>query len=229
MNMTRPGFSQTMATAAAAGMAAASRQKKPAVLLWTLALVLVLSYYYIPWVHGILDRLAALKLRTGLLYAAVSSALARGLFPLLVHLGFAQGKAREQLPHLPFFLGFWAIKGIEVDLVYRGLDLLVFQDPLWIRVATKTALDMSLYTPLWVVPTIVLAYLWKDLGYDMTRLAQMVKSEGLISLLLPVLIVDWAIWFPAVAMIYCFPLALQLPLQNIILCLWTIILLSFKS
>ncbi len=229
MTLRHSNFLQAVAVAATCGMDAVRRQKKPAVMLWILALALVLSYYYIPSVREGLDRLATFKQKTGLTFAMVSSALAGGLFPLLVHFAFAREKAGRQFRHLPFFLGFWAVKGVEVDLAYRGLDLVVNSQSFWMKVAAKTILDMSIYTPFWVVPTVVFAYLWKDLGYDMTKLGQAVKSQGPVSLLLPVLIVDWAIWLPAVAVIYCFPLPLQLPLQNIILCLWTVILLTFKS
>jgi hypothetical protein len=41
---------------------------------------------------------------------------------------------------------------------------------------------------------------------------------------LPILIANWGIWTPAVAIIYLLPTALQLPMQNIVLCFFTLLL-----
>jgi len=41
----------------------------------------------------------------------------------------------------------------------------------------------------------------------------------------PVLISNWAVWVPAVAMIYAMPPALQLPIQNLVACLWVMMVM----
>jgi len=46
---------------------------------------------------------------------------------------------------------------------------------------------------------------------------------------LPMLIAGWLVWIPTVMLIYLFPLPLQLPFQNIILCFWSMILLFFTK
>jgi hypothetical protein len=38
----------------------------------------------------------------------------------------------------------------------------------------------------------------------------------------------WAVWIPAVAIIYCLPPPLQIPLFNLVLCFWVLVL-SFIS
>ena len=38
----------------------------------------------------------------------------------------------------------------------------------------------------------------------------------------------WAVWIPAVTIIYCLPAPLQIPLFNLVLCFWVLVL-SFIS
>jgi hypothetical protein len=41
---------------------------------------------------------------------------------------------------------------------------------------------------------------------------------------LPTLIANFGVWVPAVAIIYALPTPLQLPLQNLVLCFFTLLL-----
>ena len=42
---------------------------------------------------------------------------------------------------------------------------------------------------------------------------------------LPLLIMNLGVWVPAVAIIYALPLALQLPMQNLVLCLFVLVVM----
>jgi hypothetical protein len=46
---------------------------------------------------------------------------------------------------------------------------------------------------------------------------------------LPVMVSNWGVWIPAVSIIYMLPPALQLPLQNLVLCLWALMLIFLTS
>jgi hypothetical protein len=39
---------------------------------------------------------------------------------------------------------------------------------------------------------------------------------------------QWMVWIPAVSIIYCLPSALQIPLFNLVVCFW-VLLLTFVS
>jgi FtsH-binding integral membrane protein len=39
------------------------------------------------------------------------------------------------------------------------------------------------------------------------------------------LVATWGVWVPAVAVIYLLPTALQLPLQNVVLCFFTLLVI----
>jgi hypothetical protein len=38
------------------------------------------------------------------------------------------------------------------------------------------------------------------------------------------LLANWGVWIPTVAAIYALPVGLQLPMQNLALCLWSLML-----
>ena len=40
----------------------------------------------------------------------------------------------------------------------------------------------------------------------------------------PVMVSNWAVWLPAVFVIYVLPTPLQLPMQNVVLCFWSLVL-----
>jgi hypothetical protein len=41
---------------------------------------------------------------------------------------------------------------------------------------------------------------------------------------LPITVANVAVWVPAVVAVYLLPLPLQLPMQNLVLCLWALML-----
>ncbi len=53
------------------------------------------------------------------------------------------------------------------------------------------------------------------------------KQKPFFDRVIPLMIANWVVWIPAVSLIYLFPLPLQLPLMNIILALWCLILTFF--
>jgi hypothetical protein len=55
------------------------------------------------------------------------------------------------------------------------------------------------------------------------------KQKPFFDRVIPLMIANWVVWIPAVSLIYLFPLPLQLPLMNIILALWCLILTFFAK
>jgi len=52
----------------------------------------------------------------------------------------------------------------------------------------------------------------------------MLAESSLLDRSLVVMVSIWAVWLPAVVIIYSFPSPLQLPLFNIVLCFWCLLL-----
>ena len=211
-----------------AGLEAARANLIPGAVLSLFAIGLLLSYWYVPAVQSGLDRLGGFKQAAGWPYVVVSTAVFGGMIPGLVQ------RLRPALRHtMPwkffgFTLVFWAYKGLEVDLLYRlqaawfghGSDLSTL--------AIKIFIDMAVYCPIWAVPSTVLAYAWAERGFSWSRTLAPLREIGLRGWfgrdILPVVISNWAVWVPAVCVIYCLPLALQLLVQNLVLCFWSLLL-----
>lgn len=200
----------------------------PGLVLQGFALLILLSYFCIESVGGWLDELGAVKERIGYLFAAVSTAIFGGVVPLGVLVLTGKVKRKHILPHLLFYGGFWLWKGVEIDAFYRA-QAFWFGDAATPRViATKTIVDQFIYNPLWAAPTQTIFFLWKDCGFSLLETQRRLQERSLLRRSVVVLVSTWAVWVPAVMIIYTLPSALQLPLSNLVLCFWCL-LLSFVS
>ena len=211
-----------------AGLLAARANAVPGVVLSVFAVALLLAYWYVGPVHEALEKLGRFKVQTGYAFSAISTALFGGLIPGLVQRVRPRLRATMPWPALWFLTAIWGIKGMEVDLLYRLQAMWFGDDRQLSTILPKIALDMGLYCPLWAVPTTVLCYAFKDAGFSWRRTAAPLRELGLgrwyLERVLPVAVSNWAVWVPAVCVIYCLPLALQLPMQNLVLCFWSLLL-----
>jgi len=87
------------------------------------------------------------------------------------------------------------------------------------------ALDQFVYCPLFAVPITVLVYAWIEEHYRAAPVVTDVRAgQWYRRRVVPVLISNFGVWIPAVCIIYALPTPLQLPLQNIVLCFFTLLL-----
>jgi hypothetical protein len=210
------------------GLRGARANLLPGAFLQLAALALVAGYYRMPSVHDALSRLVVFRQRTGLPFGILSTALFGAVLPLL-YLRFERRKLRGAPDYTwgkgLFLTAFWAYKGIEVDIWYRLQAHWVGpgHDPA--TIAVKVFLDQFVYSPLFAVPVTVALYEgvqgwpdWKGTLADLRAPGWFRRRS------LPVLIANAGVWIPAVVVIYALPTPLQLPLQNIVLCFYTLIL-----
>lgn len=211
-----------------AGVVAARANAVPGVVLSIFAVGLLLSYWYVPPVTAALEALADLKVAWGWPFVVVSTAVFGGVIPWLVQRVRPSVRALTPWSHLWFLATFWGLKGLEVDLLYRLQALWFGHGTDAATLAIKTVVDQGIYCPIWAVPSTVLAYALRDAGFSLARTLRPLREHGLrgwyARTVLPVLISNAGVWVPAVLVIYCLPLALQLPVQNLVLCFWSLIL-----
>ncbi len=124
-----------------------------------------------------------------------------------------------------FYITFWAVKGIEIDILYR-LQAFVFGDNTkGATIIAKVLVDQFIYSPLWAVPSLVLLYQWQARRFPLHTRWIKLNKKWYIDMILPVMLASWVVWIPTVAFIYCLKMPLQLPVQNVILCLWCLMLM----
>lgn len=208
--------------------AALRRNLLPGLILQAIAVALVVAYYLWPASRPAFAVLAELKERYGLAYSLVATSLFGGIIPFLLLLAKGEISGRGTGREFAFYALFWAVKGVEVDLFYR-LQGMLFGDGHDLRtILIKTAVDQFLYVAFWAAPGLALIFLWKEQGFSLRRTRSRLDRQFFLLQIPAVTIANWFIWIPAVAMIYTMPPPLQIPMFNLVLCFF-VLLLAFLT
>jgi len=195
----------------------------PGLLLQGAALAMLLSWRFWPGARAALEALMACKLAWGFGYSFCTGALFAGLLPRVVMR--LTGVHRGPLaPELAFAVPFWGYKGVEVDAFYRLQGWLFGNVADWPTVLEKALVDQLVYSPLWAVPSIALAYLWKDAGYRLAGVRAQLDREFFVLRLPSLLLGNAMVWTPTVVVIYFLPAALQLPVSNLVATFWVLLM-----
>ena len=198
----------------------------PALILQAVMLALVLAYYLSPPVADLLDRLADYKRAHGLAFVIVATIIAASFLPeIFLVLFFQGGRVRAQnFRNLLFTAPIWAVDGVTVDFLYRGLAALLGDTASVPVVAAKICIDQFGYNVFFAAPYGVLAYQWKNSGFSFPVLRACLTPAFYRDKIVPTLCTTWAVWIPLMAMIYSLPLALQFPLFSLALTFWVLLL-----
>jgi hypothetical protein len=198
----------------------------PGLILQVFVIGVVGSYYLFEPVAVAFNHVADLKLKYGFAFSAVSTSLFGGLIPFLIQK--ARPKYRHLMPtsHVWFFVILWAFKGMEVDLLYRCQAKMFGEGKEVLTLLSKTVFDQLVYVPLWGLTSCAILMTWRQMNFNFGQTVGVLRNkrwwtDNLMAMLLP----NWLIWIVAVVAIYCLPLALQLPVQNLVLCFWCILLI----
>lgn len=195
----------------------------PGLVLQAIAASLLAAYYFQPSLRPGFEWVAGIKQEWGYAYSALATAISGGLVPFLYL--WARGSVREGAGRaLVFYLAFWAVMGMEVDLLYRLQGLLFGQGSDAGTLIPKVMADQFLFTPFISTPQITLAYLWKSSGYSFARMRPKLTSR-LFLYDMPCMVVSaWLVWTPAVSIIYALPASLQIPMFSLVLCFWSLLI-----
>jgi hypothetical protein len=211
------------------GRFAAWENRYTGMCLWLFGCAIVMGYFYIEPVRSVFESLGELKTRTGWIFGIVSTAIFGGFLPVVLPVLFGQPKEKQFGSMLTSNVLFWGFKGFEVDLLYRFQHWLFGDGTDVATIAYKVVLDMLIYAPLFGLLNCVLFYIWRDNGYSFSKTRASLGANWYANKILPPLISNFCVWMPSVIVIYSLPLALQLPVQNLILCFWVLILVFFTK
>lgn len=195
----------------------------PGIVLWVFGLCVVSSYYYLDFTHGWFNEIIGLKQVYGYAYSAASTAIFGGLIPFI----FMRLSGRETGGN-PWFLGgvfvsYWGLRGMDVDAFYR-LQAWIFGTGVdWQTIVSKVLVDQFIYCVIWASPITALFYGWKDSGYSWKRWRSGFCLKQLIETIILFNLTTWMVWTPATAIVYSLPTALQIPLFNLTLCFFVLL------
>lgn len=197
----------------------------PGLILQFFALIILLIYFFVPGATVYFDFFGALKNRYGFVYSFVATAVFGGLIPFVYLLLSGKLPKGQLVVSIGIFYGvFWGLKGMEVDLFYRLQSSWFGQGNDLATLVTKVAVDQFIYSAFWAAPTITLSYLWMEAGFNLRACWQALDGRYLTQTLPTVIVSNWLVWIPAVSIIYAMPNQLQIPLFNLVLCFWVLLL-----
>ena len=215
-------------TVIAAGTAGVKRNVLPGLALQAIALASALAYYMAPGARPAFAAVAGWKEHYGFAYSACATALFGGAIPFLYLLASGHIKIGQRRAQFLFYLLFWAYRGVEVDLFYR-LQAFVFGDRAALAVVLpKVLVDQLVYSVFIAAPGQALFFLWKERGFSFRAIRPDLNLSYLTTAVATVAFSSWMVWIPAVSIIYCLPSPLQIPLYNLVVCFWAL-LLTFVS
>jgi hypothetical protein len=221
----RPAIHAASASPWRLGLAGARANFVPGICLQVFALGLLSAYYAHSPSRSALERLATFRVEVGAPFDAVSTALFGAVIPFLVLKLRASTRSRYAFPQMALITAFWAYKGVEVSCFYKFQVWLFGEGHSATTIILKTLVDQYVYCPVVAIPVTWLVYTWAEHRFDSAPVVREVRRPGFYArCVLPILIANWGIWTPAVAIIYLLPTALQLPMQNIVLCFFTLLL-----
>ena len=213
-----------------AGLRGARANLLPAFVLQVAALAVVLAYYHHAPTRAALEQLTAVRAETGLASGIVSTALFGGILPFL-YLRLNPASCRQYGWRQELLLtAFWGYKGLEIEMWYRILARVIGEGHDAATIVTKSLLDQGVYCPLLAVPVTVVIYKWNAVDFDFRAVAADMRTPGWYGRsVLPTLLANAGVWIPAVAIIYSLPTPLQLPLQNLVLVFFTLLLAHLNA
>ncbi len=207
-----------------ATIAAVFRQNRvPCLLLNVVVVALVWSYYRWPAVAGIWEMLGEFKTRWSFGFSLVSTIFAAVLMPFAVQAAMGTLPAEGRWKRLGLLMLFWGYRGMEIDLFYRLQAMLFGNGNDAATLITKVAVDQFIASPLWFVPTYVIALRWIDLGGSWSRTRASLDREFWTRTCPTVMITNWLVWIPALALVYSLPAALQFPLFSVVMCFFILV------
>jgi len=200
----------------------------PGLVLWIMGVCLVAIYYFGEFSRPWFNQIIILKETYGFAYSAVSTCFFGGLIPYV----FMQLTGRDRLKGLgsgAIFLGYWAIRGIDVDAFYR-LQALVFGTEVDLpTIVAKVLVDQFVYCVVWASPITALFYTWREAGFSLKQWKGNKTWSELFDMILIFTVTTWVVWIPGTAIIYSLPSPLQIPLFNLTLCFFVILVSVFSQ
>ena len=195
----------------------------PGVILQSFALIVVLSFYYWPAAQSVFADIGELKSSFPSLFAIISTSLFGGFLPF-IFLCLKRKITQNHVKLLLFYLLLWAFMGWLIDSFYQLQSVWFGDNNEWQTIVKKTLVDQFIFSVFITSPFITLAYIWRESHFK-SHLTIATFRRTFFKRRLPATIIStWCVWLPAVTLIYTMPSNLQLPLFNLVLCFFVLLI-----
>lgn len=208
------------------GWEGAKENFKPGLIVQTLILLMVVSYYSFPAVHQALEQIAGVRNTTGLVSSFILAAIMAGLVSeFLKWLTTPKDKwVRNSWKYYGFNILFWGCNGMVVDLFYMAQTEVFGTQRDMVTLLAKALADQFLFTLLFINNINCVAVSWRDSGFSWGKFVAELKGHYFKMRVVPAFVSNFCFWFPMVMIIYCMPYPLQMPTGALANTFWVLIL-----
>lgn len=200
------------------------RNRFPALVLQLFAASILGLYFFVPALKPGFEAIGRFKSAHDPWYGILATVLFGGVIPWAVMVHRGRIKKGEQGKHLLFYIAFWGLQGAMVDALYTLQHQWFGPGPGLKILLLKMLVDQIPYNLIWATPNSLFLYGWKDAGFSWARFRQTHPSPTLARKFATIQLSAWVVWVPAVLMIYSLPPDLQIPLFNLVLCFFSLVL-----
>jgi len=203
---------------------------RPLVAIQFVCLLLVVGYYTLTPIQNACAVLAKWKADGGVLFAALSVAIAAAILPEIARRITKVPRDKPlTIGDVTFQFAYFAVLGIAIDFLYRGLGILLGDSPTPIVVIEKVLCDMIGFSGFFSMPLAVVLFSWRDADFKFAGVPPLLKNGGFLERYIPLLITCWAFWFPVMACLYSLPVNLQFVFVVLAEAAWCLLLVTAAS
>lgn len=201
----------------------------PGLFLWCIGIALVASYYLNESSRSLFLGIIQLKEEYGFLYSAISTSLFGGLIPFVFMRLSGRDQVGNSLLHGVVFVAYWALRGVDVDTFYRLQGWIFGNGVDWQTIFFKVCVDQFIYCVFWATPVTAGFYSLKEADFSFEKWKKEKKGSDLVEMIIVFTVSTWLVWIPGTAIIYSLPAPLQIPLFNLTLCFFVILVSVFSK
>ncbi len=180
---------------------------KPFVAIELLGLAIVLSYFNWPPVTAVFDRIAEVKAKVGIAFAAIAMPIACGLLPEVFKslTRVERGWPRSRLTFMLHNSLLFVVLGVIVEFFYLWMNGWLGTSKTAGTVIAKVCIDQFVYSTFFAVPAITFSFNWRRRDYQLGAALRDVDANWFLREVVPVLLVNWAYWIPMGTLMYTLP------------------------
>ena len=198
----------------------------PMAVLWLAAASFVLLYYGCPGFARALEPLSRWQRESGWLAAFLNRVAFCGILPGVFIVCIRSLRPRRVFPTLVVQTIWSGLCGIVSDLMFSLNAAMLGTGVDFLTLTIKTAINQFVWTPLFFAPMGSLVYFWIGRDFSFGNVRRDVPRRFYHDLVLPNLLVNWALWIPATYAIHMFPTPLQIQLAGLASALLSLMMLA---
>ena len=194
--------------------------------LWAVSVAMVLAYYVLPAVPAALEPLARWQRESGWLAAFLNRVVFCGLIPGAFIVCVKSLRPKHVVAVIAVQTVWSGICGVVSDWMF-SLNARLFGTGVdFLTLCIKTAVCQFVWTPLFFAPLGAIVYFWMGRDFSILRFRRELPPRFYHGLVLPNLLVNWALWIPVTFAIHMFPTPLQIQLSGLASALFSLMLLA---